>query len=41
MNVDEVAVAAIVVVVLCLVIVGYIGVKIKQQIDKDAKAHKE
>ncbi|WP_260843140.1 hypothetical protein [Sedimenticola selenatireducens] len=41
MNVDAVAVAAIVAVVLCLVIVGYIGVKIKQQIDKDAQSHKE
>ncbi|MCW8944323.1 MAG: hypothetical protein OQL27_06075 [Sedimenticola sp.] len=41
MNVDAVAIAAIVVVVLCVVIVGYLGVKIKQQIDKDTEAHKE
>lgn len=41
MNADAVAIAAFVVVVLCVVIVGFLGFKVKSLINKDAGAHGE
>ncbi|WP_260292847.1 hypothetical protein [Sedimenticola hydrogenitrophicus] len=41
MNVDTVVIGSAVTVVLCVVIVGYIGFKVKALINKDAKSHKE
>ncbi len=40
MNVDAVAVAAFVLVGLCVVLVGFIGVKVKSLMQKDAEANK-
>jgi hypothetical protein len=41
MNVDTVVVGSLVAVVLCVVIVGYIGFKVKALINKDAKSHRK
>jgi len=41
MNADAVAVASFVVVALCVVIVGYLGFKVKGLMNKDAKSHRE
>jgi hypothetical protein len=41
MNVDTVVVGSLVAVVLSVVIVGYIGFKVKALINKDAKSHRK
>lgn len=41
MNVDAVAVASFVVVVVCLVIVGFLGFKVKALMKKDSEAHRQ
>jgi len=41
MNIDAVAVASIVAVVICLVIVGFLGFKVKALIKKDSEAHRQ
>lgn len=41
MNVDAVAVASFAAIAICVVIVGYLGFKVKGLINKDAKAHRE
>lgn len=41
MNVDAVAVGSLVLVVICVVIVGFLGFKVKSLMKKDSEAHKQ
>ena len=41
MNIDAVAVASIVAVVISVVIVGFLGFKVKSLMKKDSEAHKQ
>lgn len=41
MNVDAVAVASFAAIAICVVIVGYLGFKVKELMNKDAESHRE
>lgn len=41
MNFDAVAVASVVAVVICVVIVGFLGFKVRSLMKKDSEAHKQ